>query len=253
MWETNQRLSKHLLLQRSWEDPKLLRHHNPSRFLLQAFREPETWRCPGVEVGIRPRDSQPRDARLQVPNTTIGASILCPFVLCRSPGADHRLPPLAPIGLRGQGPESPPQSPSLSGFQPGATRVLQRRPARRSALALLQSSARPSRRLALSRPPPSRGSVEASPRRPSPVEVRAASASPRLPREGARRPPRLHPLRGAAAIWGPCQARPLGARAQLAPEDKEAPGEGLQAAAPGCPLLASCGELLAEMPRGGGG
>lgn len=66
------------------------------------------------------------------------------------------------------------------------------------------------------------GSGETSPRRPSPVEARAASASSRLPREGARQPPRLHPLRGAAAIWGPCQARPFGARAQLVRED-EAP------------------------------
>lgn len=251
LWETNQRLSKHLLLQRSWQDPKLLRHHNPSRFLLQAFWEPGTWRCPGAEVRIRHRDSQPRDARLQVLNTTIGPAFFAPSSCAGAPGL-IRLPPLAPIGLRGQGPESPPQSPSLPArghprlVTPAGKAQRARSP---PVLCAPLSQACTFAAAALTRA----GSVEASPRRPSPVEVGAASASPRLPREGARRPPRLHPLRGAAAIWGPCQARPLGARAQLAREDKEAPGEGLRAAAPGRPLLAGCGELLAEMPRGGGG
>lgn len=59
------------------------------------------------------------------------------------------------------------------------------------------------------RPPPAAGSWGASPVRPSNGEARTPGAPGRLPREGARPPPRLHPLRGAAAIWGPCQSRPL--------------------------------------------
>ena len=56
------------------------------------------------------------------------------------------------------------------------------------------------------RPGQLRGSLA---RPPSSAEARAPSAPGRLPREGARPPPRLHPLCGDAAIWGPCQSCPL--------------------------------------------
>lgn len=180
----------------------------------------------------------------------VPASILCPFVLCRSPRLSG-VPHPVPIGLRGQEPESPPQSPSLSGFQPGATSVSQRRLARQRVLALLHSSARPSPACAFAAAALTlAGSGETSPRRPSPVEARAASASPRLPREGARQPPRLHPLRGAAAIWGPCQARLLGARAQLLLED-EAPRIGERCRRTGrSPASGLRRAALGDAPRG---
>lgn len=59
------------------------------------------------------------------------------------------------------------------------------------------------------RPLPPLSSRGASPVRLSNAEARTPSARGQLPREGARPPPRLLPLRGAAAIWGPCQSRPL--------------------------------------------
>nr|XP_036851368.1 basic salivary proline-rich protein 4-like [Manis javanica] len=71
---------------------------------------------------------------------------------------------------------------------------------------LCQSTARPLSRPESPRPqpPPPAGSGAASPASPSNGEARTPSAPGRLLREGARPPPRLHPLGGDAAIWGPC-------------------------------------------------
>lgn len=84
-----------------------------------------------------------------------------------------------------------------------------------SRLRLPRLRSRPESPRPRSRPGRLRG---AAPVRSSNGAAFAPSAPGRLPREGARPPPRLHPLGGAAAIWGPCQSRPLRGRAELARE-----------------------------------
>lgn len=117
----------------------------------------------------------------------------------------RRGPRLASPGLRGQEPESPRCTPSPPGSHSAATLLLA---ASGCADSPLVSCAPPLPGPGL-RAPALGQLLRASPVGPSNGEARTPSAPGRLPREGARPPPRLHPLGGAAAIWGPCQSRPL--------------------------------------------
>lgn len=98
--------------------------------------------APGVaSLGTRvSRCSSPRS----------GPAFFAPSSCAGAPGLSG-VPHPVPIGLPGQEPESPPQSPSRSGFQLGATSVSQRRLARRSvpsSLTLLCAPLSPARAFA---------------------------------------------------------------------------------------------------------
>lgn len=208
LWATNHRQSEHLLLQ-----PVLAKRPAPPAASRDPFSLlPGSWGprgIPGLAARVRPSASEPwwRESR--------GA---------RHPARGQRSsPPRARRGFWGRvkGLVWHPQAsggrslshrgarPLFPAFSLGPPPSRSVGP-RRSGLSpsLLRAPSSPPESLQL-RPPPPAGSRGASPDRPSHGGARTPGAPGRLPREGARPPPRLHPLGGAAAIWGPCQSRPF--------------------------------------------
>jgi hypothetical protein len=249
LWATNHRQSKHLLLQ------LVLERRSRAAVIPAASRGPFSWlprswgpegAPPGSQPGTAPAIPSHGYARPQAPNTRIRASIL--RLLGPGRGVRGCIKGLFrhPQTLWGQEPESRPHTPSLPGFHP----VSQGQP-RRSLRPGCDAPLSPACAFAAAAltPGPLRG---ASPVRPSHGEAGAPSAPRRLPREGARPPPRLHPLRGAAAIWGPCQSRPLRGP-HRARAGGGSPWRGPRPLHRAVPSERRCGEPRAEMPRGGGG
>lgn len=209
LWATNHRQTKHLLRQPVLEEgPEVAAPlaASPSPF----SRFPGSW---GLEAfrGLHPEFAPVLPnlggARPQVPDTPPGVSVRRLLRPDEGSKAESRVssghPPSQACGGRSlsQGGARPLLPASILG-PPPPRRV---GPRRSRPFPGLRHAPVPARVSAATAPA---GSVEASSVSPSSGEARTPCAPGRLPREGARPPPRLHPLCLAAAFWGPCQSRP---------------------------------------------